>query len=716
MTQTRRETLLSIAFAAWGLAVAIALASIWMRPAPAGQLPGLATRFGFDAHGPFRWIAGLMLLPIVFAVVLRPLARRIGDGFAFRSAFVAPLVALWFVSVNRDVWWVLIPVAIVIACSLVRTSDLERTDAILILTFLATLLAVIDIVPDLAIEKCVVVAALIVFVLRVFLPPHAFAVAPLAMLLQTGFLARDQRHFGWVPLAIVVISPIVLRFLPRIDRRVVMFAVYPLALWAYANATSIQTAEGRARVSMFEDSHSLLPASQYLRGELPYRDVLPLHGLIEDGLIDYTAMKIGGTENGVRLKARTIAGGCVALALYALAFGVTGSAEAAVFAVLLAFMTGTYTSNLRLLPPLITLALIAAAVRWRRPRLFAYAGVGTVLCGLTSIDFGFYTFVAFVFALVRQRGQGWRYGAIGVAAGVVPMSVVFAALGILDDFVRALFAETLSLGPVYVLDFFTPPVTIERTPSFPDLLVSLLHRDTFLIVFWCAMTILVAVMVMRRPRRRVEPLLILGVWVVLTALAYAERHHLYFDIVVTTALVHAIRRMRRDVAAIAIVASIVLAAPTTHLIIVSMVRHARGPLESNWVTADDVPRARGALYLADDAAVIHGAVKYASARLAPDETFLDFTNRGILYFLLDRDCPIREYEVANYETVARQQEIIRRIESNPKVVAVLLPGPSGRYMVDGVPNADRAPLVWNYIRTHFHPDFEEGDTLFWRRN
>ena len=53
MTASRRETLLSAAFAVWGLAIAISLASVWSQPAPPGQLPGLATRFGFDADGPF---------------------------------------------------------------------------------------------------------------------------------------------------------------------------------------------------------------------------------------------------------------------------------------------------------------------------------------------------------------------------------------------------------------------------------------------------------------------------------------------------------------------------------------------------------------------------------------------------------------------------------------------------------------------------------------
>ena len=113
---------------------------------------------------------------------------------------------------------------------------------------------------------------------------------------------------------------------------------------------------------------------------------------------------------------------------------------------------------------------------------------------------------------------------------------------------------------------------------------------------------------------------------------------------------------------------------------------------------------------------IESARKYVSLALAADETFFDFTNRGILYFLLRRDCPVREYEVAFYETEAGQREIIRRLEANPKIRAALVPThPKSPYAVDGIPNADRAPLVWQYLQEHFSPDFEEGDVTFWRR-
>ena len=154
-------------------------------------------------------------------------------------------------------------------------------------------------------------------------------------------------------------------------------------------------------MDFFEDGHALLPASEYLRGERPYRDILPAHGLIEDGLFDIAAMQIGDVNLGTRGKARVVVGYLVTVALYAVAFAATGSAEGAFFAVLLALMTGTFTGNIRFLPALITLAMLAAAVRRRRPWLFAWAGFGTVVCGFTSLDFAAYAFVTLLVAVLR---------------------------------------------------------------------------------------------------------------------------------------------------------------------------------------------------------------------------------------------------------------------------------------------------------------------------
>ena len=730
----RHETMLSAAFALWGLAIAIALITVFDRPAPADQLPGLARTLGFDAHGPFRWIAGLMLLPILVPLVLRPVARRLAEGAAWarNAAMIAPLVALWLVTVRHDVRWTIIPCALAIAlCTLFRHRPLQftRRDIVLIPTFQTALLGIMDIAASLPTDAAVYIAALLVLSLRIAvsfvgspLPPAlSFVAAPLGLVLQTGFFARDQRYFGWHAVAIVVITPFVLRFVLKDAWRaiaILTFAIYPIALYSYSNAVSTTTAEGRSRVNFFEDGHALLPASEYLRGELPYQDILPAHGLFEDGYFDYLVMRAGDVNIGTRAKAREVAGNFVCVAVYFLALAATGSAEGAFLAVLLSFLMGVYRGHLRLVAPILTLACIAAGVRLRKWRWFALAGFGSVVCGVVSLDFAAYTFLTLVVAVVRN-GRALRPALAGLACGVLPLLVIFAASGILDDFVRGTFVETLAVGPAYTLNFFTPPAPLAKHRAFPDVLAALLERDSFLYLFWCGAAIFVGVTVTRRVSRRLEPVVLIGVWIVATAISYAERHHLYFGMVAAVVIVYAVQRLlrvQRALAAAAIVALMAMAGPTVHIGIVGWMRHARGPLDPSWVEIRDLPRASGAYFHEKDAAFVASVRKYVSLSLAPGQTFFDFTNSGILYFLLRRDFPIRHYEVAFYQSEALQREVIRRIEANPNVQAALVPAtPAGRFTIDGVPNAERAPLVWQYLQTHFYPDFVEGEVVFWRR-
>ena len=733
MTSARRERFLSAAFAIWGLAIAISLASVWDRPAPPGQLPSLGTRLNFDAHGPFRWWLGMMLLPIVVPLLLRPVTRRLLDAkpWAFAIAALTPLVALWFVLITRSPLWAIVPFgAVITACTLLRHRELAftRHDVVLVPVVLMTTLGINDAFPDLAIDRGLVLAALLVFAVRVLvafipspLPPAlAFVAAPLGLVMQTSFFARDQRYFGWHALAFAVMTPLVLRFLLKNGRRamaVLVFAAYPLALAAYINATSISTAEGKARVDVFEDSHALLPASEMLAGEVPYRDFIPTHGLIEDGLFDYLVLQARGASIGAAWKARLAVGMLSAAALYALAWAITGSPHAAFLAVLLAVLTNMFTPAIRLLPPIATLALMCGAVRLRRLQWLRYAALGTVVCGAMSIDFGAYTFLTLLVAIVRfpgDRVKTLRAAAMGIAIGVVPLFGGFAVLGILDDFFRTTFFELLSLGPVYTLTMFAVPAGVAR--SFPEALAAVFDRNGVLYIVWVAAVVFAGVTITRRPRRRIEPLVLTAVWITLTSISYAERHHLYFAMAAAPFLIGLtwlVRRHRH--APLFLLGFLILAAPTTHLGVVAWIRDQRGPVDPNLVEVPGIARARGALFLPHDAAAIHSVAKYASLALGPDETWLDLSNRGLFYFLLRRDCPIREPEVAFYETEKRQREIIRRLDTDPRIRAVLLPGPGGSYTVDRVPNEERVPLVWQYVQTHFAPDFEEGEVVMWRR-
>jgi hypothetical protein len=744
------------------------LITLWNRPAPADQPMGAGRLLNFDAHGPFRWVGGMMLMAILVPLVLRPVVRCLanGEAWARNTAIIAPLVTLWLVTIHMKLFTAIVPCAIVILiCVVLRKRDMHftRHDVVLVPVLLMTLMAVIDVVKmRVPVNECVPIAALVVLVLRLGVgliqggrasrppaadvssgaelpgkmpgsggrdarppaPGLAFAFAPLGLFLQTGFFARDQRYLGWHALAIVAITPFLVRLFARNERRLrraLAFFIFPLALFAYVNAMSLLTAEGKPRANFFEDGHSLMPASEYLRGELPFRDVLPAHGLFEDGFFDFLLFQVDDVNIGTSKKTREIVGQLTAISLYALAFAVTGSAEGAFLSVLFSIMTGMFAPTLRLLPSITTLAVLCGAIRWRRPRWFFFAGLGSVVCGMVSLDFGAYTFITLVVAIIRstQRREVLKWAAIGIASGVVPLFLGYAIFGILDDFFYGTFVEVLRVGPMYTLGFFSPPAKMAEARWFPDILRFILDAQVFQYVLWPVMAMFVGVTITRRWSRRFEPLVLLGVWFIVTAISYAERHHIYFGMaasIVAVTVIAVLVRRRSALAIPAVVAAIVLANPTTHLSVLGWMRTSRGPIAADWVEVRDLPRARGAFFHMNDVVAMESIRKYLSTSLKPDETFLDFSNSAIVHFLYDRDAPVREYEVAFMQREETQREIIRRLESNPKIRAVMVaPTAQGRYTLDAVPNSWRAPILHQYILENFQPDFEEGEIAFWKR-
>ena len=736
-----RDAQARFTLALYGLAAAICIAPHLSRPAPAGQIPGYSkTTLHLDARSPFWFVLVMALVPILFPLVFTPIVRRLARGlvWARNGATMAAIVALWSAVIDMHVVRSVIPAAVAIAVFAVLANvDLRftRRDIILSPATLSAFIALIDLLPSLDVQDHLVIAGMIVLAVRVAIafmhrevePALAFAIAPFGLILQSSFFSFDQRHAGWPSLAIVLISPFILRPLIRDVRRwraIIAFASYPIAAFGYSTATSLIGAEGKPRANFFEDSHALMPASEMLRGEKPYRDVLPAHGLIEDGFLDYLTLRLGRkTTIGAALKMRDTVASCDAIALYAIGAAMTGSPEAGFCGYLLAMPYASGTTSVRAFPAMIALAFIFAAVWRRRPRLFAYAAFVSVIAGLTSLDFATYAFLVLVVAILRagtQRMRALRAAGIGLAAACVPLLLVLLIAGIFRDFLVGTFVEIPSMTAAYTLDMFSPPPVFGHYRYIPEGLVAIFDRPGYLYIYWLVAVIVAAIYIWRHPRRRIEPLVLGALFIVVASISYAERHHFHFAFMVTPLLAGyaflLFRNRWRVAGSIALLVIIAGSFATLHMAVVGMVRRAHGPIESGWTEIADLPRARGAYFTTYDATVTASVKKYIETSLTPDETFFDFTNRGILYFLFNRHCPIREEEVAYYEPEARQRAVIAVLERNHRVRAALIQKPSDCSGADCVPNDVRAPLVWEYLRTHFHPDFEEGSVVFWRRN
>lgn len=710
------------------------------------------TSQGLDADAAAFYFVTLVVLPCLAVLAMRPCIVRLTSPGARTWARVASVLALlagvWYATISRTdpVGTAAGPLAAVIAFTLLRRFEaaFHRHDVVLAATGLPVFMSLVDL-TKLPVEHCLPLAAAVVVAARLLLaaiggarqltPAACFSFSPLAMALQTHFLGPRERYDGWPALLAALLLPFLLRLTvrdtPERRRRLrvaLAIVIYPLGLYAFATASGTGTATRSWRVDFFEDAQHLAPAGELLRGEKPYRDIVPPHGLLQDGYLNVLFAGIGGTEVGALLKQRWQFGALMAPAYYALGLAATGSPEVGVIACLASGVYGYWPAP-RFPAALLALAVLLLAVRLRRTRLMAAAGGAAVLAAFVGVDLGFYTVLAVAFAAFRFGGGGAeRMRAVGWSVGgALAMSALFfsvmAAGGYLPDFFRVTLGEIPGLTEVYAL---TPlgriPEPLRRT--FPDLLASIFDPAAFQYLSWIACAILVAVsLAVPRPasaRRsaRTETMVAMAAWVTVAGLSYAVRHHTYHRFVVPTLLVTAAfllgrtaSRSARTASAVCIALVVIVSAWTWQASTIAGMRRS-GPPPEPCCREVDLPRARGALISNDDATAIEWMAAYIRENLDPDDTFFDFTNRGLLYYLLERDIPVRHIEAAFYESPELQREVIDRLRRNEKVRFVIVPEEGSG--VDGVSNDVRAPLVWDYIRQNYEPA-AIGPYRIWKR-
>ncbi|HEX7182905.1 MAG TPA: hypothetical protein VF756_13765 [Thermoanaerobaculia bacterium] len=747
--------LLLFAAAGYGLAVFRAVLPQLIDHAPRGQLMAYMTVQGIDASSPFRAMAALILLPGIAALAFRPVAVRLAStGSAPWAAWMAAgslLAALWARLAHSTSTATLVLTALAAVALLgARRLAIAFTalDTLLIPAFVVVYIALLEIAPAFPYPEAVLASLAAVLLLRIALGaadrpgrvPAAwcFSLVPAAHVLQIHVLQRHRLWPAALALAIALGSPIAIRLLVRWSdtaarrmRAVLVYASLPLFALAYPNSSTIEGYEGAYRIDFFEDGHHLLPASEMLRGERLYRDVVPGHGAISDGGLSWLAMRLFGARIDAAIETRHVVSSFNSVAVYALGVAATGSPPAGLLTLLFSSQVIPFGLPwLRSAPALAALAFMMSAARRRAPRRLAGAGAFLVLALLTSVEMGMYSFAVLVLAVARfgdwrARLRALQASAAGALAAAVPVAAFFAVRGTFDDMLRVTVFEVLSLGPVYVLGFGWAPPALRSQGTLPEALLTIFDPSVFRILLWVVVVLATAAGLAASPlraQRRTEPLWLLGGWVAAAGFSFAERHHDYFIyglapfLAIGTFLLWRSRSApARSCGAVALVALAVIARPTARVNGAAWIHNGQLPPQS-YVEFTALPRARGALFHRDDAAKLESARAFVQTALRPSETFYDFANMPILYFLLDRPCPIRQMEVPFYQSEERQREVIARLESDRSVRAALMSFSTvGGAAIDNVYNHQRAPLVWKWLRRNFRPAYSRDGVVFWMR-
>jgi hypothetical protein len=308
--------------------------------------------------------------------------------------------------------------------------------------------------------------------------------------------------------------------------------------------------------------------------------------------------------------------------------------------------------------------------------------------------------------------------AIGIGAGVVILGAALAASSILAASIGTTFREILSLGPNFSVGFFDINRCCPGTSSLSDVVVqALLSPATLPFVVWPLVLIWFAINVVRRTATvRWRAAMVIAAWVIAAAISFTPRQDYAVILVPALAVViifSARRRLSSGTLTLLILLCVAGGHPAWHLF-EAMPAISR-PTISPEVAAIGLPRARGAVVERSVAPSILIADAYMRQTLAPDATYFDFSNVPALYYLTERRLPIRQIQVAQYEDVRLQREVIAALERDHSVRLALIHFPYFSFTLDRVPNATRAPLVAQYLQTHFVPAFEQGGVVFWKR-
>jgi hypothetical protein len=497
--------------------------------------------------------------------------------------------------------------------------------------------------------------------------------------------------------------------------RIANWTAYPIAAAAYPLA--LIGAISLPPLDFFEDGHSLLPASEIARGELPYRDVIPMHGLLSDGMLDLAAMNAIRDDLGAILLSRRVLAALTATAIYFAALAVTSSGELALVSVFLALALFPAASLWpRAVFPLFALACAAAATRLRARGWFVLGGTLIVVSALFSLDLALCSAAVSLIAALRMRALLPLVA--GLAIALVPIAAIFAAGGFLPAYISTTIHDIVGNGGVYVMAPLDLPHGLR---TLAEVAGGLSHGETFAGLMWFVALIGASTVLARSPfhASRKDAVWIVAGWMVLAGAAFVLRRHYYFAFALAPLLVGALLAMwrRSRPAAIALTIALIFFAKPFALVfdLNSQLRRSGGADPGEWAEYTALPRARGAAIDPNTHKGLAAAQRFLSTSLKPNETFYDFANAATLYYLFDRPCPIRYVEVPMYESEEKQREVIAALERDRSVKAALMAFPTAYTAIDGVHSRERAPLVAQYLEKHFEPAFDENGVVFWKR-
>ncbi|MEA2338292.1 MAG: hypothetical protein QOE82_2299, partial [Thermoanaerobaculia bacterium] len=566
----------------------------------------------------------------------------------------------------------------------------------------------------------------------------AIAALPLAILPPLAILFVPGSTAIVIAGAMMLIAlPLMLRKRDPIDgravRNLIAFAILPFLLFCISYAS---TASLTQWIDLFHRGESLGPASDLLRGKVPFRDVFALHGLLEDGLLDTWLMQLFGRDVNVVLLRPVVLGSVAVSMLWYLGMVIFDSIPLAMLSILLGAVTTV--DNERALLEILAIALLIGALRRNSRWLALFSGVAAGVTIFYSLDIGLYSVGGGVLAIIAIRSiqRRWTFLATflaGITIGATPFLIYLGVRGALGAFFETSFvAIPRIIDAIWSLPFPDMTATFRSNLNLHTLADFFLFEHFRFILNPLVIGIALVVLVQRAVTRRSDALdvslAVLTAFAILTqrsALGRADFPHQYFSafligpmilillVLLGRATTHVWQtRDRAEQAFVILAASIVLpmlavmlwVPDIANLRLDDMTHYLGRVSRIGWVD----PAAEEIRHRVE-------GVKAAVDELSkPGAPIFDFSNQPALYFFCERPNPTRFYQVPILSPREYQAETILALE-RAKPPLVIRHSPQDFDVFDGIDNSIRAQAVAAYIDDHYTYARSTRGVEIWRR-
>ncbi len=594
---------------------------------------------------------------------------------------------------------------------------------------------------------------------------------PAMLLLGRTFLFATP-HADKILLGIAVLLCIIGKFLMlwkdeqmgstmnRIAPRLLIFILIPALIWAFLYNSNVH-----GGIDLFHEGERLGPASDFLRGKIPYRDVYVQHGLFQNVYKTWLAFKLFGVSISADRSLSNNPFGRPGfltplgfVAAYFLVLALYRKKLSAIIALILLASVELWLTERHALA-FFAFALIASFLDNKKGWKLWIAGIITTLAVFNSLETGLYTLFAsslflIIFALALQHGSmrerlslPGKY-ALGVFAGFVPFLIYFGAHGALDDLFWVSYMECVYQVPIWGLPF--PPLLPELTKLVSlDAWKSFLLSTTFkwylpVLVYVIAVIKLTYLAVHRRFENedwKLVLLLMAGITFFRTALGRSDYVHLIFAtppfwllciLLLERPVISIASDLRKSETMLKRVNTHTRAVLTVILLLTFgwylftaykplqaaegrlRVLTSHGAIPGNDHIPLSIERGGRTRVPKQQADSLEQIVEYIQTHTEPDEYIFDFTNHGAYYFLANRPNPTRYYLAAYAATEKMEKEVVVDLERKRPKYVLAYPNenaPSGF----GGGNTDDQVIIGKYLRSHYQKETDIAGVAFLRR-